>query len=208
MKTHFTGFAAENDGPGLHGRSLDDDMQSGLERCIGHGRRFLGGEKCHLQGPVPVEHTEIPGLHGHYKGDDFQNGIERYVGHGLKKYDRSTHHRHHISDDIESEPGLHGHTKDFDYKDGMEWYIGHGKRRLQSDHASKLPGAPKGRNASGGYSHCHADYRPAGMPTRNIHLAQMSRDPTRQGTHQDRRGVGGKALRKDQLENPDAGFEI
>lgn len=197
MKSHMTGFLAENDTPGQHGKPLDDDMQSGLERCIGHGRRFLGGEKCHLQGALP--HSEdFPGLHGHYKGDDFQGGIERFVGCGLKKYDRSEYHRHHISDDVESEPGLHGHTRDFDYKDGMEWYIGHGKRRVEPGHHKETWRAT---SSEGGRTprQCHTEYPPAGLSTRDIAITRLARDPSRQGTHQDRRSK--RVMRKDQTCN-------
>jgi hypothetical protein len=200
-KDHFRVFkllAAENDLPGGHGHSIDDDMQSGIERCIGHGRRFLGGEKCHLMASIPAADEDIPGLHGHYKGDDFQGGMERYVGHGLRKYDRSNYHRHHITDDIESEPGLHGHTKDFDYKDGMEWYIGHGKRRVRPNHNVET-WRPKKRDALGSGSPDVSAYPAAGMSTRDIIVHHLARDPTRQGTHQDRRV--GKTMRRDQEEN-------
>jgi len=199
-KTHlYDGFVGDNDGPGLHGRTMDDDMQSGIERCIGHGRRYLGGTKCHLKGPLPQEEC-AQGLHGHFKGDDFQGGIERYVGCGLKKFGRSTHDRHHISDDVESEPGLHGHTKDHDFKDGMPYHIGMGKRRVVGNHGAETWRAqPKGSQSEGayGHSHCAADFKTAGMSTRDIIISKMSRDPTRQGTHQDRRGEP-KQQRRDQ----------
>lgn len=188
-ESHFQpGFVAENDLAGMHGRNVDDDMQGGIERFLGHGRRYLGGDICHLKGTVP-QFESIPGLHGRPRGDDFEGGIQRIVGHGLRKFDRNEYHRHHISDDIESEPGLHGHTRDFDYKDGMEWYIGHGKRKVGCKHnvdtwrrAEKAtPGAPKPTDCK--------DFRSAGMSTRDIALAEMTRDPTRRGTHQDRRHV-------------------
>jgi len=202
MKSHFgEGMVADNDGPGLHGRHIDDDLQSGVERFVGHGKRFLGGEISHMKGPIP-QFESVPGLHGRPKGEDFEGGMCRLIGHGLKKYDRTTHHRHHISDDIESEPGLHGHTRDFDFKDGMPWYIGHGKRRLAPNYNAETHKPQPNKLAGADGNYCISNFRAAGMSTRDIALSELTRDPTRRDTHQDRRFLERKGaareVRRDQ----------
>jgi len=189
--SHFgQGFVADNDEPGHHGRTKEADMDGGLERYMGHGRRWLGGDTCHLKGSLP-QFEDKPGNHGGCRGEDFEGGLMRCCGHGLRKVER-THHcnRHHISDDVESEPGLHGHTRDLDYKDGMPFYIGNGKTKVPQlrgkDTWIEVMRSGGARRATYGDNWEH---QPAGMTTRHIALSEMTREPSRRGTHQDRRHV-------------------
>jgi hypothetical protein len=126
---------------------------------------------------------DTPGLYGHTRGHDFVDGLERMIGKGRKKFVR----KDHITDDWESNPGGHGHSKQHDFKDGLEWFLGHGKKRVDPNHSRETwretplfhPDSPDVTNV--------ADMRFAGMSSRDIHMHHMSRDPRRQGTHQDRR---------------------
>jgi hypothetical protein len=179
----------------VRGYKQDDDLQSGIDQYVGHGKRYLG-QRCHLRPGTTEIIDDLPGLHGHYKGDDMVDALPRYLGNGLRKFDRSMYHRHHISDDVESDPGLHGHHRQLDYQEGMPRHIGHGKVRLFPDH-SKETWRPYPKSETG-ESFCHADYRAAGLSTRDFGISKFSRDPTRQGTHQDRRKK--KEFRRDQFD--------
>jgi len=201
-----------NDTPGKgHG---DYEFNEGLERCVGHGKRTFLGDACcgtHLHGVVPNGCNEdIPGSFGHPPGDDFKDGLPVCIGFGIKKYPRDTHGRHHISDDCESEPGLHGHHKAQDYKDGIMYYIGHGKKRVAPGHKEDtyMPNAsPKMYSPQNGgdmygrdtpkvgvpspdtskFAEKATKGRSAGMSTKDIMMHEFAADPSRQGTHQDRR---------------------
>lgn len=42
MKNHIYGYVGQGDTPGSHGHAKDSDFQDGLERGIGHGKRYIG----------------------------------------------------------------------------------------------------------------------------------------------------------------------
>lgn len=178
------GFCGTEDIPGAHGHMKDDSFEEGIERGIGHGKKYFGEQanRCHLKGAKPIC-EDLAGTHGHTRGEDFVDGLERCIGKGRKKF----HRRHHISDDVDSEAGAHGHPKHSDFVDGIEYEIGHGKRRVNPHHNRETwresplfhPDSPDCTNV--------ADMRVAGMSSRDIQMQYMTRDPRRQGTHQDRR---------------------
>jgi hypothetical protein len=177
------GFIGWNDKAGSHGRARNDDMdEGGLERCIGHGRRYLDGHKSHLKGGIAIE-DEAPGGHGHVKGHDFVGGLERQIGFGKKKF----HRRDHITDDWESEAGAHGRPKQHDFQNGLEWFLGHGKRRVDPNHSRETWRETASFHPDSDDITNVADMRYAGLSSRDIHMHHFSRDPGRQGTHQDRR---------------------
>lgn len=171
---HFTSLGvADNEEPGSHGRERAGDMQDGMDRCIGHGRRFLGGHWASTKGPRVIEADDI-GNHGHHKGPCFQGGIPRYVGYGRRKAAHA--HKDHVHRSAaESDPGLHGHPRGDDFKDGLQYYVGNGKRRLRDSHDGRSflqsPGMAKA----------------AGLDSRQLAMIRHYRDPTRRGTHKDRR---------------------
>mmetsp|Transcript_44501 Transcript_44501/g.83449 ORF Transcript_44501/g.83449 Transcript_44501/m.83449 type:complete len:394 (+) Transcript_44501:66-1247(+) len=175
---HFkSSGVADNEPPGNHGRDKAGDMQDGMDRCIGHGRRFLGGHKSATKAGLVTGPDDI-GNHGHHKGDCFQGGIPRYVGYGRRKAGHA--YKDHLQKETaESEPGTHGHHRGDDFKDGIQFYVGNGKRRLRGGHDGKAP-HQKVINAQG-------TWKAAGLCSRDIAIQTHSRDPTRRGTHQDRR---------------------
>mmetsp|Transcript_64847 Transcript_64847/g.102788 ORF Transcript_64847/g.102788 Transcript_64847/m.102788 type:complete len:351 (+) Transcript_64847:494-1546(+) len=177
------GFMGIEDIPGAHGHAKDDSFEEGIERGIGHGKRYLGHtEKCHLKGGKHC-FEDSAGTHGHSRGEDFVDGLERCIGKGRRKFNR----RHHITDDAHSDAGGHGHPRHADFQDGIEHEIGHGKRRVNPYHNRETwretplfhPDSPDCTNV--------ADMRIAGMSSRDIQMHHMARDPRRQGTHQDGR---------------------
>lgn len=210
--SHFLkGYVADADEPGFGSRK-GPDMEEGGERYIGHGRRWLGGDICHLKASLP-QFDSMPGLHGRCRGDDYEGGIMRCCGNGLKKVCRSEVMRHHITDDVESEPGLHGHTKDLDFKDGLPWHVGHGKKKIpQSQSKQTFWDLARRQGAHGATSEHNGEDRAAGMTTRHIALVGMVAEPSRRGTHQDRRHVmalqQGKDPRVPRRDQATSGIEL
>lgn len=70
----------------MHEPMGDDDFEDdGLERCIGHGRKYIGTVD-HLRNSAVAGEADAAGTHGHSKDDDFQGGLQRGIGHGRRKY--------------------------------------------------------------------------------------------------------------------------
>jgi len=177
-------------------RTDQDDVRSSIERCIGHGKKMDWNCKAHathLHGAVPVAAIPTSPKLSETFGEAFKemaqanDGLDANIGHGIKKFPRSTHGRHHISDDCESEPGLHGHHRGQDYKDGMLFVMGHGKRRVAPGHKQdtvrippSTPGSPKKGSPT-------VRREVAGLSTRDIVMGELAGDPSRRGTYQDRR---------------------
>merc|ERR1712032_620353 len=121
-----------------HGKAKDDFMESGLQRGIGHGRRYIGTTD-HMHGGAAGD--DPPGAHGHSKDDAMEGGMPRGMGHG----------KHHISvvDHMENgssksdAPGTHGHSKDDDFEGGLQRGVGHGRRHFGSGLDALMGGAVK-----------------------------------------------------------------
>ncbi|CAK9040245.1 unnamed protein product, partial [Durusdinium trenchii] len=65
VQHHIQGGSAEGDAPGTHGHQKDLDVQHGLERGIGHGKRHIGRADHFVQNAVTS--SDGPTAHGNVK---------------------------------------------------------------------------------------------------------------------------------------------
>lgn len=65
VQHHIQGGSAEGDAPGMHGHCKDQDVQDGLERGIGNGRRYIGTQSHFVQNAVTA--SDGPTTHGNVK---------------------------------------------------------------------------------------------------------------------------------------------
>jgi len=65
LQHHIQGGSAEGDAPGMHGHCKDQDVQDGIERGIGNGRRYIGTQSHFVQNAVTQ--SDGPTAHGNVK---------------------------------------------------------------------------------------------------------------------------------------------
>lgn len=157
----------QEDEPGLHGHGCGEhDIEDGMERYIGHGRRkFSVAHFNHLKGTgAHPQKPEAAGLHGHSKEmDNCSDGMPWCIGHGRRKV--IDHVKDHLWEE-ESAPGGHGHKLEDGFDCGLERVIGHGRRKVKVNHRSGWPGP------------MHPEDMPAGMSSRDIEVVRRPRNPT------------------------------
>jgi len=111
VRDHIQGGSALGDAPGMHGHIKDADFQGGLERGMGHGRRYIGATD-HFEGHGTAV-GDGPGAHGNPKD------LGRPLGKG---------HRHIFVDDhIQGGVG----DDDSEIKVGQHGWLGAGKKHFE-----------------------------------------------------------------------------
>lgn len=153
---HMRSFGTtQEEAPGLHGHSVDDDLQEGLQHGIGHGRHHYAQDPA--QDHFANEGTTVSDgelrRHGHQASEGIVAGLSFDVGHGRHKtpghmghmvqvgvaqpeHINRGEHRHYSERDLvelNADSGVagayHGRDKDVGFSNG-QMTLGHEKRHI------------------------------------------------------------------------------
>ncbi|CAJ1367523.1 unnamed protein product, partial [Effrenium voratum] len=111
LQHHIQGGSAEGDAPGMHGHCKDVDVEGGLERGIGHGRRYVGSQDHLLNGTALLDARTA---HGNVK--DLGRHLGRQRRHGT------------VADHIRAGVG-----DEEDVSFGKVGWLGAGRRHFQQE---------------------------------------------------------------------------
>lgn len=101
IQDHIQGGSAQGDMPGMHGHNKDEDVQDGLPRGMGHGKRHLRGVTDHFVGHGTAV-GDGPGAHGN------PNDYGRALGNRHRHILVESHIESGVGHDDTEAPGSHG----------------------------------------------------------------------------------------------------